>query len=331
MKKSFITFLVLGLTLSCFAKLPPLFPENKYPDLKPIKGGEDGKNYAVILSSGLSKEELINKTVEVLKIFEIVDSTYIIEAELSEELTEFSLSTKIRVGICYEKGGAMGVKTIYPPVILDVDTRFEFYDNGKLMIVFENLREKSLHVVSPDKEKTFHWYKNGKEPEAYEEYQGHASAVAMGNSFITKILVVINKGIDGYAQWNAAAKDYLNDINKEFDICDKLVDSKYGEWLSDPEVIEYTEVTKASGYKYEAEIAKTYYDQGRLLLINETRWKTNVSKTFDIFFKSIANNLNSQIEGVAEDGEQTWINIDGKVLPVDKKKQQEYVKKNLEY
>ena len=79
------------------------------------------------------------------------------------------------------------------------------------------------------------------------------------------------------------------------------------------------------------ECVKKLVDDGRMPGVPEDRWEKNIRKAFDMLFIASSEHLEATIEGVAEDGEQTWENVDGKVLPIDPKLRKTYIKKGWTY
>jgi hypothetical protein len=62
-KRGVISFLlIVGIVAPSMAQVQiPVWPANFKSDLVPIKGGEEGKNYAVIINTKLSKKDLVDK------------------------------------------------------------------------------------------------------------------------------------------------------------------------------------------------------------------------------------------------------------------------------
>lgn len=326
MKRTIIIMVcLLGLSIPGFAQLPP---NGTAKTMIPIQGGKDGKNYAIILATSLSKTELVDKTIEVLKSYGLMDDTYVRSAEISEELTEFSIPILVRSQMAYLPY-MMGAKIIHQPVSLFCNIRFEFHNNGKVMIVYENFDTKTFVLI--DKSTQTAYMKDYDIPEL-QEYGGHQSAVVMGNSLLGKVLIAVNKGLDGYKEWKSQASNYLQNVNTEYAIYEKVKESGYGNWLTDAEIIALVEKTPDTpGIKQLLKFAKDNYDRQGLLWVNERRWQEQIKPIQDMFFKSIAVYLGATVEGVAEDGEETWVTVDGVVVPADPKEQKKYIKKKEYY
>lgn len=68
-----------------------------------------------------------------------------------------------------------------------------------------------------------------------------------------------------------------------------------------------------------------------LLAINQKRWNTQVTEIFDNLFKVFCIEVNGDIEGIAEDGNQTWEKVNGLLVPTDPKLQKKYLKKGKSF
>jgi hypothetical protein len=153
-----------------------------------------------------------------------------------------------------------------------------------------------------------------------EEFRGHAAAALMEGTFILKALVLLNKGVEGYAKFQSELDKYFEDINNKYQLFAKLADDGKGAWLQDEEFLQLGKNTKL--YKAH-EVALNnlikLYDEDRLLAVPIVRWENNIIPVMANLFKFISYKLNGEIDGVAEDGNQIYVNIDGHVLPVDPK------------
>jgi hypothetical protein len=336
MKKLIISVLLMvGIVLPTLAQIP-LFvydPRMKKEAINPIKGGEEGKSYAIIIKTDLSKKDLITKTTAFLLQYRLVEEKDLHLDEITEEQSEYTIPFVLPqsfAGISVTMGG----KVVYPPAIVFSTLRLEFHDNGNVMIVVDNLSEKSFYTINKMK-RSFQFYQDDTAPEMA-EFRGHYTAAMMENSFLLKVLIVANKGLDGLNEYKSKIDDYFKDIYSKYDVFKRVEDAGKGAWLSDEEILEFGENSKHAA---DLDALKQYYDEGRLLAINKKRWEEKIRTTIDMLFRTINLDLSGTIEGVAEDGEQTWINLDGTVVPVDPKwenktpptdpkEREKYIKKN---
>lgn len=314
-------YLMLLFLFVCFfsvkAQMMPAWPPKMKADLIPIQGGEEGKNYAVIIKTPMNKKNLVDATTKFLAQWKLVDLNNVQLDEISDEQAEYSIPFELRQS--FSSARFMGANTPFPAVVLMGDLRFEFHDNGNVMIVFDNYTERTFFLVN--KENHSINLGGGTKPPDVEEYFGHWGAAALENSFIVKALVVVNKGLDGLKEFSASLNEYFNELDKKYELFRKLEKAGQGEWLSDETFLHYagrTDFGKAN-YSLIIEQHKKYFDEGRLLTINQVRWNDRIRPVVANLYKAISIALDGEIEGVAEDGEQTYINMDGTVLPIDPK------------
>jgi hypothetical protein len=335
MKQLIISILLLvGSFVPTMAQVPILvFDPKIQKDFIPIKGGEEGKSYAAIIKTALGKKELVDKTTAFLAKYEIVDLKDLHLDEITEEQSEYTMPISLRYSFS-GVSGMMGSKVVFSPVKLHSNLRFEFHDNGNVMIVLDNMKEISFFLTDPGT-RCFEYYPNDlASPIA--DYRGHYSAAMMENSVLLKVLIVANKGLDGLAEYKSKVDDYFTEVSSKYKVLSQVEADGKGEWLTDRDIIGYGENTKNNtGLNF----LKLYYDEGRLLNINKKRWEGKIRPVIDMLFKTISANLSGTIDGVAEDGERIWIDIDGSVVPVDPKwtnnepptdpkEREKYVKKN---
>ena len=312
------------LFLFCITLFMPLLAQELLGNkgLIPIKGGDDGKTYAVIIRTDLGKQALVDTTTTFLARYDIVDKSKVNLNEIDESTSEYTIPVIVRQTI-YIASGMMGVKMPLPPVMLEAELRFEFHDNGGVMIVAQNFKNH-LFQFTANREKL--------ESPAHAEYRGEESAQLMSNSVIGKVLIALNTGIDGYAAFMKQADDYFADISSKYEVYDILVNKEQvADWLTDEKLIEFTETTNISVYRRYTEVYKKAYSENQMLGIGQKRWEDQFRSCFDLLFKSINAGVSGKIEGVAEDGEQTWTLINGLVVPTDPKLQKKYLKNKEQY
>jgi hypothetical protein len=284
----------------------------------PIKGGNEGKTYAVIIRTDLNKQALVDSTTQFLARYGIVDRNNVHLDEINEATSEYTVPVMIRqtIGIV---AGALGIKTPATPVIISADIRFEFHDNGSVMIVIQNLKNRIFQFVEKAEQRLTTKLGKLEEDTSYKEYGGEQYAVQTTNSVMGKALIALNTGLEGYGAFMKKVGDYFADIDSKYKVYDELVKKGFAEWLTDEELIQYADNTNFVGKKNTVENFRKAYDEGKMLGVGQGRWEKQIRECCDLLFKSINAGLSGSIEGVAEDGEQTWINIDGAVVPVDPK------------
>jgi hypothetical protein len=287
-----------------------------------VVGGKEGKNYAMIVKTGEKKKDLVDKTTNFLARYMLVDKKDVKLDEIDENTAEYSVPFYMRMPI--QNGKMMGMPIAVSPIKLIATLRFQFQDGGALVVV----EDMSTHVlwVDPngDKEKNTELAK----------YWGDNNAVLSSKLFITKALVFMNGG--SVSDFVSQLDSYFDDVNKRWAVYDEMDKKGTGKWLSNQEYIEWekTHSTFKQGSKnYEAEIngLQKFYDEHRMFLLSEDRWEKHARPVCDNLFRAIASGIDGKITGIAEDGNQTWDIVDGKLVPTDPKLQKKYLKKGLSY
>lgn len=297
--------------------------QNMYgkPDFA-IKGGENGKNYAVIVKTNMSKKELVKNTTDFLAKYKLVDPKDVKLDEITESVAEYSLPILIRQTIVACKG-FMGATYPDCPIKMHGHIRFEFHENGNVMIVYENFSNEVLAVKSAV---------DGKRAgAAEEEYYGELDAVMMANTTIGKILIWANVGLENMDQFYKELDNYFNDIDSKFNVYDRMVKEGSAEWLSCAEYVKWRGKFNIPGTNTIVKGLQKYVDEERMLAVAKQRWENNIRPVCDNLFIAISKKLNGEIVGVAEDGDQTWDLVNGTLLPTDSKLQKKYIKAKKSY
>ena len=89
---------------------------------------------------------------------------------------------------------------------------------------------------------------------------------------------------------------------------------------------EQVEILNSNG-----EFSINIHAENILIGITRKRWNKQVKEIFENLFKAFCLEVNGDIDGIAEDGNQTWAIVDGKLLPTDPKLQKTYIKKGLTF
>ena len=72
-------------------------------------------------------------------------------------------------------------------------------------------------------------------------------------------------------------------------------------------------------------------EENKLYSVDKSRWERDMKYVFDGIFITLAEELDGTIEGIAEDGVQTWVREGELVVPTDPKKKAKYLKKNKSF
>ena len=103
------------------------------------------------------------------------------------------------------------------------------------------------------------------------------------------------------------------------------------EWLDAKGVVEQYTNNPVPGGKYVIKLLSEPGAENILIGITRKRWNKQVKEIFENLFKAFCLEVNGDVDGIAEDGNQTWAIVDGKLLPTDPKLQKTYIKKGLTF
>ena len=321
MKKLFLLALVAFLSITAYAQHVPVL---MYGNAKfAIPGGLEGKNYAIIVKSEKNRRAQIEAMTSLMRKYGIVDKLDV--NEIDDRTSEYTVPFEIRqtVDAC---GGMMGATYCAQPLILKGELRFEFYENGSMMMVVQNF--SPLLLITTVKYDAA--YKEKLSP-ALEEFIGENQAAATQRSPFFKFLVWANVGLDNMADFYSKLDDYFADVDTKFKNYDALVKGGEAEWMTTERYYELVSKSDVPGAKYAAPWVKKCMDEGRMPGVPEDRWEKSIRIVLDRLFVGSNEALGGEIVGVAEDGEESWVNVDGKVLPVDQKMRKKYEKKGKTY
>jgi hypothetical protein len=307
--------LFLGTILPATAQTLPFFiPDGpmKKPQFIPIIGGKDGKEFAAIIHTELDKKELVAKTSQFLSRWDLVDTTMLKLDEIDDETAEYAIPFMLPQSFAGMTMMGMA-RVVHPPVILKGNLRFEFHANGNVLIVWDDISELAFYLMQNGMLKEDH-----SDPDI-SEYAGHYAATLMEGTAILKLLIVMNRGIDGLREYTTGFDEYFNDIKSKYAVLEKVQKKGKGEWLTDSQFLETAANTKLSDVtlKYQLPLMKNCYDEGRVLAVNQKRWDENIRPVIADLFKAVSSALDGEILGVAEDRVITHVEMNDMLMPVD--------------
>lgn len=306
------------------------------------QGGENGKNFAAIFTTNnVTRQESIRQCVQYLSKYKIITDENAALASLKEynnTQNEFTVPVKFRYG-WHGTAPAMGAVASLPPMYLTADLRFEFYDEGKIRVTIQNLGEETYYNLSNISKSNNIQPSDVLNEDEFALYKGHMTAPTLQDGmgkFLTKLLLVLNSKIDQIGEVDKALNEFLDNINEQIVLVNKLV--KGGSYFfGTPEEI------LALWRKMEAnddlqginsamiEMLKQEIEQEKLIFMYPYFWHKDVKMEFDYFFIAFNNFFGGEIEAIAEDGERTWELEDGKLLPTDAKLRKQLIKNKQDY
>ncbi|ATA73405.1 hypothetical protein CGC49_09060 [Capnocytophaga sp. H4358] len=319
MKKIFLLFALFVLVAN-FANsqdMPAYMLKNPW-----VQGGKEGKNYAVIIHTDLSKKELITSTINRLKDFGIIDSKKEIKVDqVDENISQFSFPVIFLQTMAKDR--MMGMGLVRSPLEIYAELHFEFHNTGGFLLAIKNLKNKRLTLLR------MYDSSSDSKNEAYNEYRAEYDTTLMSKSLLTSILVTLNgRNVD---EMNKRMTDYLADVESKFKTYETLVSQGDAAWFDGQELVSHFDAIDFPGKKYSFPMIKKAVEEERLIDVPEKRWEEHIRPFFDDIFKYLAFSLKGKIHAVAEDGEPTWEIVEGLLVPTDKKLQKKYLKNKQEY
>lgn len=306
------------------------------------QGGENGKNFAAILSTNnTTRQESIRQCVQFLSKYKIITNEKAVLASLKEyndTQNEFTVPVMFRYG-WHGSAPTMGAVAPIAPMYLTADLRFQFYDD-KVRLVIQNLGEKAYFdcaILSKSNKKTPETVLSGDD---YEKFKGYLGAPAMQDGmggFFTKILVWANSGLDKVKEVDKVLDEFMDNIDDQIRLVDILVDEGVYFLGTPDEVVAFVRKMGANNdlrfdnHLQTMDLLEKEIAQEKLVFVYPKFWKQDVKLEFDYFFIAFNNFFGGEIEGIAEDGEQTWELVDGKLLPTDPKFRKQIIKNKQDY
>ena len=316
-----------------------------------IVGGKDGKIYQIIVKTGKSKKEVVDLTAKMLQSMGIVKAEEVKRDldKVNDKMSEYSVPFYFPTGIGIHPAGS-------EPLLVYGTFRFEFYDGG-VKLSIEDFDEQFfiVHKTNTDR------FERTENMKVYDEYCAEAAKAAKATSGFGKLIAKIDKvqeithisgtprGFieDAKKQFNTKMAeadaerlkildDYRSRVVKQQDLFDKMIKAGEARWYT---LDSYMAAAKASDTFNKYEKAATAFmnkyekarEQNKLYALPAKRWHRDIRYIFDGMFLTLAEVLEGSIEGVAEDGVQTWEREGDLVVPTDPKQKAKYLKKKKSF
>lgn len=340
--KRIILSLVLMLSSTTLINAQRIFvgKENQHS----IYGGENGKTYSAIISADFkSKQEALSKTVEFLSEFDFVEDKESILAsvkEYDESHVEFNIPEVVFRFGWHGTAPLAGAVAPVAPVYIVSDLFFQFYDNGKIRVTIKNLSDIAFWEYAALSKK----YSKEIDPEKilspteYDKYMSYMLAPTMQDGLgkaTAAILVFANKGIGEVSKIQSSLKEFLDNIDEQIEIANKLEDKDFYLLGKPEELLEnYNKLIDENDLNVPAATIKALEKEiaeGKVTSLYNYFWQRDVKVEFDNVFLAICEAFNGKIEGIADNGEPTWELVGDKLLPKDSKLRTKLQKAGLDY
>lgn len=280
-----------------------------------IPGGPEGRNYAAIIKTQETKKSIVEKSLNFMKKYGFVPADTKVDA-IDSSSSEASFDVEMPITMFYQE------MLTYTPNKLYSTMRFEFHDSN-VMIVFQNFSNEMLGI--------YHKKYGDKKSDAYNAYEEEDNALRLRKTLIGKFLIHANMDINERRAFRQELDKYFNDIVTKEKTYEQLVKNGEAKWLDAQGVVKQLTENPVPGAKYTLAFLDKPESKNVLLAISEKRWRKQVKGMLDNIFMSFSEELNGEIEGIAEDGNQTWEIVDGKLLPIDPKLKKTFIKKGWDF
>lgn len=291
-----------------------------------IPGGKEGKLYAARIESSLPKKELIKTTISFLEKAGDIDKNDIKINEIDDSYSEFTIPMGIGQPTSFSRLSGMGITL--NPVLIFFDVRFEFDNNGSVLIVFQNFSNKYFALLAKDYNEKY------AENEHYKKFSDEQVTLLASNSLFNQAYQFVTnlKSLDEIQEETLKV---IGDINKRFELYDAMVDDdKIADWFTPEEFYErmskLLDKNTMSGKFYINCLERVAKEQ-RLLEVGERRWEKDIRPYFELLIKNINIEVKGKITNILEDGKDTWEIVDGLLVPTDKKLQKKYLKNKMSF
>lgn len=334
MKKNYLfTFIVLY-GFSLFGQTVNV--SNCRKESMPGCGIDKDMVYSAIMSSDIAKESLISRSKSLFVKEGLISENEIEIIKYNSELSEFNVPFGLKKGMTIGKA-LMGFKYTKTPVILYFDALFSFNNSGELKVTFSNFKEESFIMVNKDADFEFllNW------PEVELPIFEKKRSLEIAETGMGKFLVFAN-GF-GLEKIEEIRSEYLMKLTEEFQMYNEVVERGNAKWLTDQELEKYENPTSdvkggplakwsnKKGNQLNSKIVGSLIEANKIVNVDNQTWNDFFQKTFDYYFKRIAKLIEGDISGIALNGILLYENVDGKILPVDKKLRKKWLKKNIEF
>lgn len=283
-----------------------------------IKGGKEGKLYAAIIKSDMSKKAIVDKTTKFLLNHNLVSAKDIHLDEISQKTSEY------KIPFCFTQTQFYSNMGVMQPVRLYGTLRFEFHDGG-LLLVADNMNSSLLCV-------SYHGTP-AERGESYNAYIAEQDALIMTKTIIGKVLIWANTTAEEQEEFYKKTAEYFNKQDEKIDVYNKLVNSGEAKWMDAKELQKYITENPSPGSKYQLQWLENSVIPSELLVgIGNKRWEKQIREEyFDNLFITLSHYINGYIEAIKEDDTETW-KLDGKsLLPTDPKLKTTFIKKNKDF
>ncbi len=334
MKRIILIVIVVLFSQQMFAQgLNLMLPKKKTANWMPIRGN---RTYSAVIQTKLSKEELLKKTKEFFIEEELATPEQLKTKNYTPDVSEYKLP--IVFLLVQSKGkGMWGAPFIHSPVYLTTDVMMTFLNSGEVNITLTNFDAEVF--VNADENKVLGRYKGQKTQSTWnnepiwdidKKIAEESRTILAAETGVGKLLLTASKGL---TQLNTTLEQYGKEFKENTSKRFKLYEQGLQEGslvLIDKDNIDQYKVTGPMKKSWSAIVNK--FKQDNLVFeVDNYRWEHQLVTYLDYLFKDINERVNGQIKKISLNGNTEYENINGKLLPTNKKLRKKWKKRNISF
>lgn len=329
MRKNVLILFVLLTSFSYSQTLSLAFAKKSTASYYPIKYD---RAYSAIINTTIDKYKLIDFTKSFFLLEGLADSLELETVEYDENLAEYRLTFGFKQGQSLTK--RMGAAMVNPAVKLYFDAIFSFNNEKQMQVTFTNFFSDVL--VRVDEDGYLNSYKGGKaDGKQYEPVLSadkvlgdEAATIFATQTGAGKAMLWANGGLD---MLNKATRgDFRKNLYEQFVSYETAIKEGSMVWIYKENIDNYKMSTVGVG-KYFDQQKEKFEVENFVFAVDNDRWDNYFELNFNYFIREMARLVSGEVESVALDAEIKFENVDGRVLPIDKKERKTWLKKDIQF
>lgn len=326
MKKTIFIGLFLIGVLSVQSQQLTLFAPKK--ETAKYRAINSNRSYATIINGNqnTNKKELIKKIKDFFIEEELATAKNLETLVYDDNLSEFKVRLSFKHGQAKGKG-MMGMVYIQPPVTLDFDAVFTFNSSNQLKVTFTNF--DSQVIVSTDDNHNINCYKGSNKTQptlkADKDILNESNFILRTQTGIGRGLIFLNGNAEMLRKIDRG--DFRKSLNDQFNVYKNAINNGSSTIITIKNIGKYKHIAN----RYWGMQVEKFKTEKWVLGVDNYRWENYFEENFNYFMKKIATIISGKIDKVALDGNIMYENVEGKILPKNKKTRRKWLKKDIKF
>ncbi len=333
MKRIILSLFVVLFSQQIFSQqLHLMLAKKERANYMPIKGN---RTYSVIINTESNKQDLIKKTKDFFIEEELAEPDELESINFNDNVSEYTFPIFLR--LVQTKGkGMMGVPFVHPPIYLKQDVILQFNSAGQIKMTYTNF--DAIVIASADEENTINRYKGQKgkydnEPvlDADKKIQEEYNMILSTQTKIGKALIWANTIGDKTTaeEIKKQGEEFRIKINERFNLYNEALESGSAVLISKSNIDEYQPMKPLQ--KSWDNVLNKFKADNYIFAVDNYRWENTIIPYLDYLIKRIRWITDGKIDNIALDGNIKYKNVDGKILPTDKKLRKTWKRQGIEF